>query len=243
MIGVYFSILALIGLLVQPYWVKTYRLRRWQRQFNLKQHTPVFHELFKSIDGFALSRRARLHHDAMEYTYGEIEFTSFIALIAMTHPKPTTRFYDLGSGTGKAVIACAMVFDMQYYCGIERFNALHAQALKQQDALLQRPDYKEQAKKIHFVHTDFLNADLHQATLIFINATALFGPTWEQLNQKISREAPNDAVIITSSKPLSSDTFTVTHTTKVSMSWGIVEVHINKRYPLQDINTNSTRTV
>lgn len=227
MILVYFSILALIALLARPYWVKAYTLRRWNRQFNLKQHTPVFHELFKTVDGFSLSRLARTHQDAMEYTYGEIEFVAFIALIAMTHPKPTTRFYDLGSGTGKAVLACAMVFDMQYYCGIELFDELHAQALKQQQALQQLPGYKKQAKKIHFMNTNFLDTRLHQATLIFINATALFGPTWEQLNQKLVNETADNTVIITTSKPLLSDVFTVTHTTKVGMSWGIVVAYIH----------------
>ena len=227
MILVYFSIVALLGLLAQPYWARAYTLRRWRREFNLKQHTPVFQALFKTVDGFSLSRLARTHHDAMEYTYGEIEFTSFIALIAMTHPSSTSRFYDLGSGTGKAVLACAMVFDMQYYCGIELFNELHVQALKQQHALQQLPGYKQKAEKIHFRNINFLNTDLHQATLIFINATALFSPTWEQLNQKLVNEAPNNAVIITTSKPLLSNLFIVTQTTKVSMSWGIVVAYLH----------------
>ena len=227
MVGIYLSIAALLCFLIWPHWLKAYTLMHWRHQLNLQQHLPAFKQLYQHVDGFLLSRLARKHHDAMEYTYGEIEFTSFIALIAMTQPTPATRFYDLGSGTGKAVLACAMVFDLQHYSGIELFNELHHQALIQQQALQQLPAYNQRAKKIHFINTNFLNADLHQATLIFINATALFGPTWEQLNQKLSNEVLCNAVIITTSKPLLSTSFIVTNTTKVTMSWGVVMAYIH----------------
>ena len=227
MIIQYFFIVALIYLLGRPYWIKANALRRWRRELNLNQHIPVFQELVKEVDGFSLSRIARMHNDAMEYTYGEVEFTSFIALIAMTQPDRTTRFYDLGSGTGKAVLACAMVFDMQYYCGIELFSELHLAARTHQHALQQHTLYKKQAAKVHFINDNFLHTDLRKATLIFINATALFGPTWERLNQKLTDEVTGKTIIISTSKPLKSASFIIISTTEISMSWGVVIAYIH----------------
>ena len=226
------SILLMLFLLGLPYWKKAYVLRRWQQSLHLKQHHAVFQTIVNDINGFALSRAARAHHEAMEYTYGEIDFMSFIALIAMTHPTPETLFYDLGSGTGKAVLACAMVFDMQACCGIELFDALHNAALIQQDRLRQYPAYTQKADTIHFMNDNFLNVDLSKASLIFINATALFGDTWEKLNQQLLTQTNAGTVIITTSKPLIASRYII-KTTRVSMSWGIVTAFIHQD-PCQD---------
>lgn len=226
MTGVYAAILSALLLLFLPRLKKTYALWRWQRSLHLKQHRAVFQSLFNDVNGFTLSHSARTLHDAMEYTYGEIAFTSFIALIAMTRPTPETRFYDLGSGTGKAVVACAMVFDMQACCGVELLETLHQSALIQQNKLERLPGYLNKAKTIHFIHDNFLNSDLSDASLIFINATALFGDTWERLNQQLLTQTAIGTVIITTSKPLMASTYSI-QTTKVKMSWGIVTAFIH----------------
>lgn len=228
---IFLAVSILLFLLIWPYWRRAYRLKLWKHTYNLQYHYPIFQKIVQPFDGFSLSRIARLQHDAMEYTYGEIEFTSFIALIAMTFPSPTTRFYDLGSGSGKAILAAAMVFDMQYYCGIELFNGLHDAALAQKKLLEQQSEYKKRAEKIHFINNNFLNVDLHQATLIFINATALIGPTWDLLNQKLSNESNECMIIITTSKALKIPSFIITKTTKVIMSWGIVQAYIHRSLP------------
>ena len=210
-----------------PYWMREYRLKHWRRSLNLNQHRAHFQSVFEDVDGFKISRLARASHDAMEYTYGEIEFEPFIALISLTHPNSSTIFYDLGSGTGKAVFACAMVFNMQHYCGVELFTPLHQSALTQKKRLQQVLADKTVTNKIHFINDNFLNVDLSRATLIFINATAYFGPTWEQLNQRLSQVAPG-TVVITTSKKLTSKAFIITQTTQVNMSWDVVTAYIHR---------------
>ena len=227
----YCALLLMLFLFSLPHWKKKYQVKRWHRALHLKQHHTHFQMVVHNINGFALSREARAHHDAMEYTYGEIEFIPFIALIAMTHPTPTTRFYDLGSGTGKAVLACAMVFDMQAYCGVELFPALHDAALIQRDRLKQLPAYAQKTNLMHFINDDFLNIELTEASLIFVNATALLGETWDTLNQHLRAQTRPGTVIITTSKPLIAATmFSITHTTQVMMSWGIVSAYVHQRH-------------
>jgi hypothetical protein len=202
-------------------------IQQWCHQLDLNKHAACYQQLFHDIDGFFLSKTARGKHDAFEYTYGEIQFTSFIALISLTHPNAQTVFYDLGSGVGKAVLACAMVFDVQKSCGIELFHRLSLTALHQKQRLLEQPEYQDKATKIHFIHSDFLRADFSDATLVFINATALFGETWLALNQRLAMLCPN-AIVLTTSKALSSNAFEVKKTTTVAMSWGLVKAYLHQ---------------
>lgn len=207
--------------------IKKNKIKRWSQSLNLEHHAEVFKNLFSRTDGFLLSRQARQEGDAFDYTYGEIEFFSFIALIALTHPDENTQFYDLGSGIGKATIACAMVFDLKKSCGIELFTNLYEAALELKKDLEQIPGYEHSTKYIEFIHDDFLKVDLSEATLIFINSTAFIGELWEKISQKLAEVAVG-ATIITISKKLSSNAFVVKRTTLVNMSWGIATAYIQE---------------
>ena len=208
-------------------WQKQRPIQQWYKQLNLKKHQLIFNELFSKVDGFTLSQEARNAFDAMEYTYGEIDFISFIALISLAHPNTNTVFYDLGSGTGKAVFACAMVFDIKKSCGIELFSPLHQAALSLQDDLQNYADYQSKSKTIHLINHNFLHVDFNDATLIFINATALFGETWTTLIQRLEHTNPC-SIIITTSKKLNSNVFILLRSVTVQMSWGLVEAHIHQ---------------
>jgi hypothetical protein len=198
---------------------------RWFRALNLKTHQRHFDELYQAVNGFALSQIARQKGDAMEYTYGEIEFIPFIALLSLVHPDKDTVFYDLGSGTGKAILACAMVFTVKKSCGIELFEELHQSACDQKQHLERIPEYQEKAQTIQFMHTNFLQADISDATLIFINASALFGDTWEALSQRL-RQLKSGTIILMTSKKLSCDVFEIKKETLIQMSWGVVRVFV-----------------
>lgn len=201
---------------------------RWQKLLNLQEHAQVFRQIYTDANGFMLSQNARHVHDAMEYAYGEIEFLSFIALLSLTNPNKNTVFYDLGSGTGKAVLACGMVFPICKSIGIELFPELYLDSCKRREQLAAMKNYAEQTKKIQFILGDFLKVNLDDATLVFINSTAFFGPTWEKLCAKLDH-LPHLNTVITTSKTLSSTHFTVTTRTKVEMSWGVVFAYIHTR--------------
>jgi hypothetical protein len=215
---------------------KRWRINRWQNALDLPKHTLVFNQLYRSVDGFSLSRQARHQQDALDYIYGEIEFVSFIALLSLTKPDEHTVFYDLGSGVGKAVLACAMVYPVRQCVGVELLPELHECANQQKNQLATQAEYIESTKKIQFILADFLKVDLSDATLIFINSTTLFGETWEQLCNAVHR-APYVETIITTSKPLISDVFISKICTEIQMSWGIVSVYIHgrKTNPIENI--------
>jgi len=224
-------ILALVSitLLVSPSLRRQYKLKRWRKALALDKHVDVFHRLFVNVNGFGLSREARARHDALEYLYGEIDFIPFIALLSLAKPNNNTVFYDLGSGVGKAVFACAMVFNVKKSCGIELFNGLHDCALQKQQELRQHPDYRQAVDHIFFMNDNFLQADFNDATLIFINATAFIGETWATLNKRLAI-IPTNITIITTSKKLSSTAFTVSMEVMVQMSWGPVQAYIQQKH-------------
>lgn len=198
---------------------------RWMRGLSLHKHQKTFNQLFQGIEGFTLSKIARQMYDAPQYTYGEILFLPFIALLSQTNIDKNSVFYDLGSGIGKAVIACSLVFEIKKYCGVEFFENLHTCALQKQNILTSLNNYKNKANKIKFINNDFLNIDFADATLIFINATAFFGEIWEQLNTKLT-QINGDLTIITISKKITAKNFKLAKSTHVEMSWGIATAHI-----------------
>lgn len=203
-------------------------LTQWYRSLNLVQHQQQFQQLYQLIDGFSLSRKARLHYDNLDYIYGEIEFLSFIALLSLHQPNNETIFYDLGSGIGKAVIACALVYPVQKAIGIELLPSLHLVAQNQVAQLALIPDYKLTAAKIKFISADFFTACLDDATFIFVNSTAFFDLTWKRLSARLG-QLPHLKTVITTSKPLLSQRFIVTRTARVQMSWGVVNAYIHQQ--------------
>lgn len=198
------------------------QIRRWKQALNLDQHLALFETLYAEVNGFYLSKQARSRQDALEYIYGEIDFLSFIALLSLTKPNANTVFYDLGSGVGKAVIACALVYPVKKSIGIELLPELHHSAKQ----CAQRLRQVRQALNIQFILNDFLEQNLEEATLIFINATTIIGPSWEKLCQHLNRLS-KEPIIITTSKPLVSLVFTPKIKTIVQMSWGPVAAYIH----------------
>lgn len=207
---------------------KLLKIYIWRKTLKLDKHYTIYKKITSGIDGFSLSRASRAKEDAFEYVYGEIEFTSFIALLSLTKPNTQTVFYDLGSGSGKAVIAAALIFPIKKSCGIELFTSLHAASIQQKNRLALLPDYYQKSTKIEFIQSNFLTANFLDATLIFINATGFFGDTWEALNQKLGNH-PNGLIVITTTKPLSNPLFRISSITSVQMSWGIVKAYIQEK--------------
>jgi SAM-dependent methyltransferase len=194
----------------------------------LREHSLAFQALYHAVDGFKISRKARKKQDALDYIYGEIDFLSFIALLSLTKPDHNTVFYDLGSGTGKAVLACAMVFPVCKSVGVELLPELHLCACEIKQQLATHVNYEQQVQKIDFILGDFLDTPLEEATLIFVNSSTLFGITWEKLCLLLSN-LPRAHTIISTSKPLISTVFTAKISTRMQMSWGIVPVYIHQR--------------
>lgn len=221
-------VITILAIFAGVNWLRQTKIKRWRKALALDKHYAAYHQLYANVDGFVISKAARVKQDAMEYVYGEIDFEPFIALLSLCNPNSSTVFYDLGSGTGKAVLACSMVFNVKKSCGIELFPSLHQCAELQQQRLAQLPDYRIQAEHIQFKLGNILEEPLRDASLIFINATAFFGETWLAISKHVEQIKPG-AFVISTSKALHSNLFKTTAVTQVRMSWGIVNAFIQQR--------------
>lgn len=102
----------------------------------LDESMAVYNELFSDTSlevGKTLSKseRDQKHlNDEKSLIYGEVEFQSFYRVLRKINPQPGLIFYDLGSGTGKAVFIARFTQDFARCLGIEILQSLHTQARK-----------------------------------------------------------------------------------------------------------------
>jgi SAM-dependent methyltransferase len=219
-------LIAIIFILYIPHLIKKYKIKKWYTQLNLQRHYHVFCSTTQTTNGFTLSRQAREDSDAPEYTYGEVDFFSFVALLSTLPINEETVFYDLGSGVGKAVFIAAMVFKCKQCIGIELFLPLHQEALEIKARLATFPDY--QTDSISFIQANFLSVDLQKRAVIFINASAFFQPLWQDICDRLHRLSPG-SLVITTSRRITFTSFKLIKSTHMAVSWGVVRVYVYKR--------------
>lgn len=208
--------------------LKQRRIAQWKKSLHINEHERIFQQLYQDTNGFLLSQQARQKSDSLDYVYGEIKFLPFLALFSLTQPDEHSVFYDLGCGVGKAVLACAMVYPIYKSVGVEILPQLYFNASKQVALLAQLPNYAERSKKIEFILGDFLAVNLDEATIIFINSTSFFDPTWEKICVRLA-QLPKLKTVITTSKTLPDKHFKVILRTQIEMSWGVVSAYIHAR--------------
>src|SRR4051794_33417910 len=82
--------------------------------------------IFDDVAGYQLSHadRRRLGIEDRSFVYGEIAEGPFLEALAEAKPQAGEVFYDLGSGTGRAVIAAAAAFPFGRAVGIELLEGL-----------------------------------------------------------------------------------------------------------------------
>lgn len=201
----------------------------------LKMNLQIIKTLYGGVDGTGISRgeRARLNIQNEEFTYGEVEPTSFISILDSVKPQVNEVFYDLGCGTGKAVYVAALCFEFSKICGIELLPGLYTVASNQIDHLRRivavhgaktSREYQEKIARIEFINDDILNCDISDADIIFINATCFYPQTWEAILQKFN-ELKVGARVITTTKKINDEHFHNLYQTQYLMSWGMNTVN------------------
>ena len=75
----------------------------------------LFHSLYKNVDGYQISFQARqkLSENSSDLTYGEIPFVSWRQIILRANPQNGGVFFDLGSGSGRVVLASHLLFNFR----------------------------------------------------------------------------------------------------------------------------------
>lgn len=154
--------------------------------------------------------------------YGEVDFDSFARILRKIQGKG--KFYDLGSGSGRAVLIARLLSDFDECCGVEILRGLHEIALdvkgKFQDMGV--------LPSVEFIHDSFLHYDWSDGDVIFANSTCFEDSLVDQLAKLGERLAPG-SIVVTFTKGLNSSCFSLLQRKRYKMSWGPATVFIHVR--------------
>lgn len=185
--------------------------------------SKLFKALYGNIDGYYISSKARstIPHPDKAFIYGEVVPESFYEMIKKVTPAKGEIFYDLGSGTGKAVILAALFFDFSKCIGIETLEGLY-EASKEILARFQH-DVSSNST-VDFKLADFLDYDFSDGDIFFVHGTCFPDELMESLSKKLEC-IKKGAQVITVTKTISSNAFQEIKHEDVNMSWGKATVY------------------
>ena len=203
---------------------------------NIEKKTRILEELYKKVHAKSSSIRYRLLHliQNKEFIYGEIDFLSFYTILERTFPSTKDVFYDLGSGSGKAVLSAILFFNVNKSIGIELLPPLYEQsntqlekAIKQFQKHDDEKEYLPQMEHVQFFNDSFSHYDFGDADIIYVAATCLSDPTWNELISKMAGLKPGSRIIVTT-RMIHHEQFESIYQGVELMSWGLCPVRIYK---------------
>ena len=191
---------------------------------SVKDAKEIFEEVYKGENGYLVSFyvRKKLPKPDPNLTYGEVKFESFREILKKVKPGKGEIFYDLGSGTGKAVILASLLSPFKKIVGIELLEDL----IKVSERVLRRfkKIVKERFPKlvlpqIEFVQGNFLWEDFSEADVVFVHSTCFSDELMESLTNRLENLKKGSRVITVTQK-LNSDSFRSFETESLDLSWG-----------------------
>jgi SAM-dependent methyltransferase len=188
----------------------------------------IYHDLYKEINGHTISRSAQKKTGIylQSFTYGEVTYRGFYEILRLINPHPDEIFYDLGSGTGKAVFITSLLTPCKKSIGIEILKDLYLTSEKIKEHYTHQylptlPPYK-QTQKIEFHHADFTKYDYTDGDIIFMNSIAFSYEFDDVFTEKLQHLKKGTRIILLG-EPLELPHFTVIAQNKHVFSWD----HVN----------------
>lgn len=194
---------------------------------NREKAKEIFSNLFANVDGRSLSLKGREEQQfaSKSFVYGEVLIDSFYDLLSEVKPRPGQTFYDLGSGAGKGVMIAHLLFPFQEAKGIELVKNLYnaAAGVKEKyehefrPQLMHDPDIN--GRNISFQLGSFLDYDVSDADVIWMNSTCFQDDLMEALEYKLECVQPHTH-IISLSRPFKSPAYHQYKHKMFEFSWG-----------------------
>lgn len=201
---------------------------------HLRAAYEEFYQAYESIDGYQLSFESRGHAGAA-LTYGESHFVPVLELLQRLEVGPQDLIVDLGSGTGRVVLAAALGFPfVREVLGIELLPSLHAAAEAAAAKLLGR---SSSTTPLRLVCGDFLVEDWSDATVVFAMSLCFPEEMMQALEAKFQLLKPGSYVILmhcfmgTEAAPSCLEPISPQHVVRLEISFGETPLYIFQRRP------------
>lgn len=218
------------------YWAALLLERGWYNTLHYDRCVRIINRLYKDTHPYRLSieeRKAKGLAEDSTLTYGEVTFYNFVRILESAKLAPGQIFYDLGSGSGKAVMIAGLVFNLAKACGIEKLESLYDLSVSVCNRLYQIPEYQQffsdQKTQFEFIQGDFLEHDISNADCVFINATCFRNEIWTKIANRLVLLPSGCRVIIASQALPTGIDFALTYCNSHLMSWGMSRISIYER--------------
>lgn len=209
-------------------------------QEEAQQRYSLLMDVFKSDEARFLkkakearaARRGEGEEPDMCLVNGEIEFESFVNVIGQLRIPPSAKFVDLGSGSGKAVLAASLLFDFESLHGVELLESLYeaSQSVLGTFRKLEGDMHElpEDAVPITFHNADFLDFDWSWGDVVFANSTCFTDELMAQISKRVALLKPG-SLVVTVTQPLKSPWVRLVKKSTHEMSWGAGTYFIHQR--------------
>jgi SAM-dependent methyltransferase len=162
--------------------------------------------------------------------YGEIELSGFIKLLRSLPTSTNDIFYDLGSGSGRAVFAARFAQDYQKCIGIELLSNLND--LAQSVMSLYKFQYQSKLRhtQVSFVYSDLLDYDWWtDGTVVYLPNLLFDAELMEQIAVKANFLQEGAYLVCLKQNRLFEEAFELIRQQPVPMSWGDSNVYVYQR--------------
>ena len=151
------------------------------------------------------------------------------------------NFYDLGSGTGKPVLAMSLIYHFKKLIGIEFLENLFKLSLSVKSNYENLIDDKftnnrnlfnfETPNEIEFLQGNFLEHSWKDTSMIFANSTCFSLNMMNNIAAKANKECKSGTIIITFTKRLTTlnSDWELRDGFRRLMTWGIATIYIHRR--------------
>jgi hypothetical protein len=152
------------------------------------------------------------------------------------------NFYDLGSGTGKGVIAMSLLHPFRKCIGIEfleNLTLLSKQNKEKYDKEIDKyisskpelfPEFKKK-NEIEFINSDFLKQSWTDTSVMFANSTCFNVDLMKNIATKANKECQSGTIIVTLTKKLNNlnTNWEIHEGFRRLMTWGIATIYVHRK--------------
>lgn len=209
------------------------------KELCIREAQHLFDHLFSLCsleEGKKLSNNERKEKKLSQgsLTYGEIDFVSFCTILRKVccgNNVSQKVFIDLGSGTGRAVVAARLMEDFAVCEGMELLESLHSAStnvLKFFESSGKQFLHYSSPTEVRVSHESILTYDWSHGDVVFANSTCFDAALMQSISQQ-AEKLKAGSILISFTKSLVSDKFELLERCKFTMSWGPATVFIHRR--------------
>ena len=200
---------------------------------SMMEQKQLFDDLYRDVNGYLISASGRVSQleDQKEWTYGEVSFDGIQRVLDVVQPTSYSCFYDVGSGTGKAMIIASLTHKFKSFVGVEICDNLADESKKITDKFsdIIQENYPNHINPSFTVKKeDAATISFDKADVVLLNSTYFNEPLMEKIRMQ-SEKMKIGSHLITLTIPFVSDQFELLHSDQYLMEWGKSTVYIYKK--------------